>query len=469
MIDNKDKQENIAERAIQRKIPISAYEIILNSISCGVFTIDNNWRITSFNKAAEQIIGIPANEAIGRPCREVLRGNICENNCTMRETLETGKPIIGKNFELIDVRGRRRPVSISTAVFRDKKGRVIGGVESFRDLTIVAELRKEISMAYRFEDIISRSHLMKKIFHTLTLVAESSSTVLIKGESGTGKELAARAVHSHSSRKDNAFIAFNCAALPDTLIESELFGYCAGAFTDARKDKPGRIAPAEGGTLFLDEIGDISPALQIRLLRFLQEHTYEPLGAVQPLKANVRIVAATNRDIDKLVQEGKFREDLYFRINVICITLPPLRDRLEDVPLLVNHFIQKLNQINDKKIEGISDHALSLLMTYDYPGNIRELQNAIEHAFVLCLEDKIQPGHLPGHINRCSPEGKQEQKESEEILSFEHIEAAFLLEALKRNNYNCPQTARYLGMHETTLYRKIKRLGLSIPEMKIKR
>jgi PAS domain S-box-containing protein len=448
------------------KLPPNAQEIILDSISCGVFTVDNDWRITSFNRAAEQIIGIPREEALGRPCREVLRGDICEGKCALQETLRTGKPIIGRPFELIDVEGKRRPVSISTAVFKDADGRVLGGVESFRDLTVVAELRKEISRAYRFEDIISRSHLMRKVFDIITVVAETGSTVLIEGESGTGKELVARAIHSHSGRKGKAFVAVNCAALPDTLLESELFGYKAGAFTDARKDKPGRFALAEGGTLFLDEIGDISPALQVRLLRFMQEHTFEPLGSVEPVKADVRIIAATNRNLEELVREGRFREDLYFRVNVIRIHLPPLRDRMEDVPLLVEQFIKRFNRIQDKKVVGISDRALSLLMAYSFPGNVRELENVMEHAFVLCRQGEIQPEHLPESISRRFVNEGPGQNEREETASLKQLEAAFLLNALKRHNYCFRETARSLGVHKTTLYRKIKRLGIRVPSAK---
>lgn len=450
-------------RAARSKLPNNAQEIILDSISCGVFTIDDSWRITSYNRAAEHILGIPREEALGRPCREVLRGDICECNCALRETLRTGKPIVGRPFELIDVRGRRRPVSISTAVFEDADGKVLGGVESFRDLTVVKQLRKEISRAYRFEDIISRSQLMRRVFDVLPHIAETTSTVLIEGESGTGKELIARAIHSHSARKKKPFVAVNCAALPETLLESELFGYKAGAFTDARKDKPGRIALAEGGTLLLDEIGDISPAFQVRLLRFLQERSFEPLGAVETVQADVRVIAATNRDLDQLVAEGRFREDLYFRVNVIRIRLPALRERLEDVPLLVEHFIKRFNRLQGKKVAGITDEVLSLLMDYRYPGNVRELENAIEHAFVLCREGEIRPKHLPERLSRRFVTERPRENEREEIASLTQMEAAFLLKALKRNNYCCRETARSLGIHKTTLYRKIKRLGIAIP------
>jgi len=443
-------------------LPDNFLHLILDSISCGIFTVDASWRITFFNTAAEHLTGVPREEALGRPCREVLRGDICDGNCALRETLRTGKPIVGKPFELIDVRGRRYPVSISTMVFKDAEGRPLGGVESFRDLTMVAELRKQLSQTAQFEDIISRSHKMRKIFDVLTMVAETSSTVLIEGETGTGKELISRAIHSLSSRKEKAFVAVNCAALPDTLLESELFGYKAGAFTDAFRDKPGRIAQAEGGTLLFDEIGEISPVLQVRLLRFLQEHTYEPLGAVGSVKADVRVIAATNRDLDELVREGRFREDLYFRVDVVRIRVPPLRERMEDIPLLVEHFIERFNRIQDKKIGGVTDDALDLLMAYRYPGNVRELENVIERAFVLCRDGKIQPKHLPEHITGPSLRGEPPRCECVDPPPLDSLEAEYMLSALKRNNYNCQETARSLGIHRTTLYRKIKRLGIAL-------
>ena len=443
-------------------LPDNFQHLILDSISCGIFTVDASWRITFFNTAAEHLTGVRREEALGRPCREVLRGDICDGNCALRETLRTGKSIVGKPFELIDVRGRRHPVSVSTMVFKDAEGRPLGGVESIRDLTMVAELRKELSHTAQFEDIISRSHKMRKIFDVLTMVAETSSTVPIEGETGTGKELISRAIHSLSSRKEKAFVAVNCAALPDTLLESELFGYKAGAFTDAFRDKPGRIAQAEGGTLLFDEIGEISPVLQVRLLRFLQEHTYEPLGAVGSVKADVRVIAATNRDLDELVREGRFREDLYFRVDVVRIRVPPLRERMEDIPLLVEHFIERFNRIQDKKIGGVTDDALDLLMAYHYPGNVRELENVIERAFVLCRDGKIQPKHLPENITGPSLREEPPRCECMDPPPQDSLEAEYMLSALKRNNYNCQETARSLGIHRTTLYRKIKRLGIAL-------
>ncbi|MCK4606689.1 MAG: sigma 54-interacting transcriptional regulator, partial [candidate division Zixibacteria bacterium] len=353
---------------------------ILDSIADGVFTVDREWRITSFNRAAEEITGILKEEAIGQRCCDVFHASICETNCALKETFETGGAVVNRAVYIIDADGERVPISISTAVLKDKSGNTIGGVETFRDLSAIEELRRELEKKYSFNDIVSKSNKMSQLFNILPSIAQSDSTVLIEGESGTGKELVARALHNLSHRKDKPIVAVNCGALPDTLLESELFGYKAGAFTDARKDKPGRFAMADAGTIFLDEIADISPALQVRLLRVIQERTYEPLGATESVQADVRIVTATNRDIEKLVSKGEFRQDLYYRINVVRIKLPPLRERKEDIPLLIDHFIRRFNNLKKKYISDISPDALAVLMDYEYPGNIRELENIIEHA-----------------------------------------------------------------------------------------
>lgn len=439
---------------------VTAQSIILDSIAEGVFTVDRDWRITSFNRAAQQITGIPRERAIGQPCKDIFRANICESECTLRQTIRTGRPVVGKTVTILDADGDRKTISISTALLRDESGDILGGVETFRDLTPIERLRKQVTRAYRFEDILSCNHRILQLFEILPAIAETPSTVLITGETGTGKELFARAIHNQSPHRRKPFVAVNCGALPDTLLESELFGYKAGAFTDAKKDKPGRLALAEGGTLFLDEIGDITPALQVRLLRFLQDRVYEPLGSVQPVKADVRIIAATNKDLLNLVRKGCFRDDLYYRINVVKLDLPRLRERMEDVPLLAEYFIQRLNSLQGKNVAGLTDEALACLMAYDYPGNIRELENILERAFVLCRAGLIEREHLPPGLCQlpCA-----DCPRDITLNSFEQIEAAFLMSALRRNNWNRAQTARQLGIHKTTLFRKIKALALVAP------
>lgn len=440
--------------------------IILDSIADGVFTVNLEWKITSFNRAAEEITGIKKNEAIGRHCWEVFKASICEQGCLLRKTIETGYSFVNQSIFIVNSEGERIPVSISTALLKDNKGKTIGGVETFRDLSVVEELRKELADKHTFLDIISKNKEMKRLFGMLELIAESDTTVLIEGESGTGKELFAKAIHSISNRRKGPLITINCSSIPDTLLESELFGYKAGAFTDAKKDKSGRLALAEGGTLFLDEIGDISQLLQAKLLRVLQDKVYEPLGSTSSLKANVRIVAATNKNLEKLVKNGAFRDDLYYRVNVVKLLLPPLRKRKEDIPLLSEHFIRKFNRLNDRKIQEISPEALSILMSHYFPGNIRELENIIEYASLVCKKIILGIEHLPEYLHqqsdntRISPPNALPQQE----FSFNDIERNFIFKALRENSWNRSITAAKLGIHPTTLWRKIKRLKLEIPK-----
>lgn len=398
---------------------------------------------------------------MNKHCWDVFRANICEGNCALKHTLATKKPIINTAVWILNTNGERIPISISTAILKDKSGNIIGGVETFRDLSVVEELRKQLHGRYEFGDIISRNRKMQELFEILPDIANSSSSVLIEGESGTGKELLARAIHNMSARADKPFVAVNCAAIPDTLLESELFGYKAGAFTDAKVDKPGRFTRAQGGTIFLDEIGDISSALQSKLLRVIQERNFEPLGSTESVSVDVRIITATNKNLDEMVKSGQFRQDLYYRINVVRLKLPPLRERKEDIPLLVERFISQFASIQGKDISGISESAMALLMAYNYPGNIRELQNIIEHGFVLCKGGLIEPVHLPEHIQ---PKNKAVQAAASEARTLGEIEKILIMEALKRNNYNRTATARELGIHKTTLLRKLKRFNITLPE-----
>ena len=427
--------------------------VILDSISEGVFTVDSDWRITSFNRAAEEITGIHRQKAIGQHCRDVLRADACETDCTLAATMQTGKAIMNKAVHIIDADGKRKPIAISTALLKDADGKVIGGVEMFRDISAIEQLRKKIESKYSCEDIISQSHKMQDLFAILPNIAESNTTILIEGKSGTGKELFARAIHNLSFRRDKPFVAVNCGALPDTLLESELFGYKAGAFTDAKKDKAGRFALAEGGTIFLDEIGDISPAVQVKLLRVLQEKTYEPVGAVSTVKADVRIITATNKKLSELVKANKFRDDLYYRINVMKLELPPLGARKEDVPLLVDHFISRFNQLHNKNICCVTNEVTAALLAYDYPGNVRELENIIEHCFVLCQGEVIETKHLPASVR---PALKAESAQDSEPATIKQMEIIMIAQALKRNKGNKTATARELGIDKSTLFRKMK-------------
>jgi PAS domain S-box-containing protein len=439
------------------QIPHHVTEIILESISDGVFTVDHAWRITSFNRAAEVITGIPREQAVGKHCWDIFRSNMCEKDCALRRTMKHGKSFMDTATYIITSEGHRVPVVVSTSLLKDTEGEVLGGVETFRDMSLVEELRKELEGRFQVGDIVSRSPGMHKIFRILPQVAESDSTVLIQGETGTGKELLARAIHELSPRCKRPFVPVNCGAFPDTLLESELFGYKKGAFTDATRDKPGYLAKAEGGTILLDEIGDLSAAFQVRLLRVLQDRTYQPLGATEPLQANVRILAATNRDLTNLVGKGIFRQDLFYRLNVIRLDLPSLRERKEDIPMLVKHFLGRLSRLRGKSLKGISQEALSLLMFHDYPGNIRELENIIEHAFVLCPEGQIEVHCLPDNLwvsrHLLAGRGKMD-------ATLKSAEAQLILDTLEQNGYNRVAAARDLGIHKSTLFRKMKALGM---------
>lgn len=436
-------------------------DAILESISDGVFTVDKQWRVTSFNRAAEEITGVPREEALGRLCSEVFRSSMCGADCALQKTLKTGKPVIGKSGYIIDADGNRISISISTAVLRDGRGIVVGGAETFRDLSEIEALRQELQGKYRMGDLSSRSPLMQKVFEVLPAIAASPSTVLLLGETGTGKELLARTIHSLSPRNKDPFVAVNCGALPETLLESELFGYKAGAFTGANRDKPGRFALARGGTLFLDEIGEITPALQVRLLRVLQERTFEPLGSTRSEKADVRVIVATNRDLATRMSQGLFREDLYYRVNVVRLELPPLRRRKEDVPLLADQFVARFNRLQQKSVQGVAPEALSLFMAHDWPGNIRELENVIERAFVLISDGQIGIEQLPEEFTKLSSPAGMDQniRSAHDILDAQAIRAA-----LEKKDFNRLAAARELGIHKTTLFRRMKRLGLILPE-----
>lgn len=438
----------------------SRESVILDSINEGVFTVDLDWHIMTFNRAAEKITGVSRQEAVGRPCSEILRADVCEKDCALRRTLSNGAPIVNATAHVVNHLGKRITVRLSTALVNDESGRVIGGVETFQDLSQIEQLQKELQERYTFEDIVGRSSAMRKLFEIVPRIAESSSTVLIEGPSGTGKELFARAIHHLSPRRNKRFVVVNCAALPDTLLESELFGHKAGAFTDARSDKPGRFVLADGGTIFLDEIGDISPAMQVRLLRVLQDRIVEPLGSVESIKVDVRIVAATNKELAQLVREGRFRDDLYYRIRVVQLKIPDLRQRREDIPLLVDHLVAKFTSLQGKDIAGVSDEVMARLMEYDYPGNVRELENIIEQAFVLCRGGLIELHHLPPELRPFGTIGIGQIQPTSLKVMGKHL----IAETLRRYHGNRGKAARELGIDASTLYRKIKALKLDVPE-----
>ena len=473
------------------------YPLILDCITEGVFTVDAEFRITYLNAAAESITGIDRDQAIGHKCHEVLRATICQSGCALRRSVDTGKPQNNVQATILNADMESIPLCVSTSALRGRDGELLGGVETFRDISEIETLRSELSGRRVFGDIIGASPAMQEIFQIVPDIAKTSASVLIEGASGTGKELVAQAIHDLSPRSDSAFIGVNCAALPDTLLESELFGYVRGAFTDAHHDKPGCFQAAHGGTLFLDEIGDISPAMQVKLLRVLQNGEFQPLGGTRTKHVDVRVIAATNRDLKQMVAAGEFREDLYYRLRVIPIVIPPLAERREDIIPLVEHYVARLAARTGKPISEVTASALAALYDYTFPGNVRELINILERAFVMCHGDRIDLAHIPAEVTAPAPYplpatstepllrgghsgGKPgpsrrlgHLKPSERRLLRTHPEAGaatmaaisrpevrFLVEALEANDWNRSATALALGIARSTLWRRMKEYEL---------
>lgn len=423
-------------------------QIIFENIQDGVFTVNRHCIITAFNRAAEQITGFSRREAIGRHCFDIFRTEVCHKQCALKDTLKSEEPISNVRVTIITKEGCEIPISVSSTILRDENRQILGAVEFFNDISEVEQLHKRLNTENVLDNIISASEQMQGIINLLPDVAQAECNVLIEGPSGSGKELVAQAIHSLSPRKYGPYIKINCGALPATLLESELFGYEKGAFTDAKRKKPGMFCLANGGTLLLDEIGEMEPSLQAKLLRVLNNGEYQPLGSTQTLRTDARIVASTNADLLKKIGIGEFREDLYFRINVVSIRIPPLSRRHEDIPQLVDHFIKKTRLEIRKPIKGISPQALSCLLRYDFPGNVRELENAIQHAFVMCHGEEIQLSHLPHTIvTNSEMNGHHDPPEKEE--------KDLILEVLRRNRGNKSRAARELGMHRSTLWRKL--------------
>ncbi len=440
--------------------PISQarFETVINSISDGVFAVDGEWRLTCFNSAAERTTGVRREDALGQRCSDVLRTDICEDACALRYTMETGQPIVNLPIHIRDENGDLVPVTISTALLKDQDGRVIGGVETFRDLNMVKNLLRDVEATVGGEEIVTADPHLRQILEIVPTIAASDSTILIEGESGTGKGLLAKQIHRLSTRSNGPLVTINCGAIPEQLLESELFGYRAGAFTGADRDKQGRVATAQGGTLFLDEIGDLPLSLQVKVLRLIQERVYEPLGDVQSLTADVRIIAATNRDLARLVEKRGFRRDLYYRVNVIRLVMPPLRERPSDIALLAEAILRRLSIARGKIVDSISREVVRRLMRHDFPGNVRELENILEHAHVLSTGREIEVEDLPDWLQT-----PVDFEHSKEPASLEELEARFLRDVLARKSWNRTAAARELGIHKTTLHRKIRRLGLELP------
>jgi PAS domain S-box-containing protein len=433
-------------------------DAIINSIADGVVTLSRDLAVTSFNRSAERITGYSAEEVLGRPCHTVFKSRGCEKACPVRELTHSDKSIVEVEMDIASKDGSLIPVSVSAALLRDENGDVVGAVESFRDLSRVKTLTEELKAKYSFRNIIGKSHEMQEVYNLIRSVARTNVTAIIQGDTGTGKELAARAIHYESPRAGEPFVVVHCAALPETLLESELFGHVRGAFTGATSDRKGRFQLADRGTLFLDEISEVSPSTQVKLLRVLENKQFERVGDSRTTQVDVRLICATNRNLKQMISEGTFREDLYYRINVVSLRLPPLRERDEDIPLLVRHFIEKYNRETGKQVGEVHPDTMDILIDYAWPGNVRELENAIGHAFVHCRGNVILPEHLPQDISEAGGAGTETALKM--LESLEDVEKAAITEMLKRCKGNRSRAAKRLGIGRSSLWRKIKKYGL---------
>lgn len=452
-----DLLENQIQSCISQRKNLEA---ILNSVTDGILAIDRHFRIVNLNLAAEDIIGHPRTEILGQACSDVFTRADGVTGCFLRPIVESGRMVKDADVSVMHPDGKQRKLRITTHALQDEHGQAQGLVAIFRDLTELQALRQAISSQVRFERLVGKNHRMREIYQLIDDIGQSDATVLILGESGTGKELVAEAIHRRSHRSKGPFVKVNCSALSEGLLESELFGHVKGAFTGAFQDKVGRFELADGGTIFLDEIGDISPAVQVKLLRVLQEREFERVGSTQTRQVNVRVVAATHRDLRERMSEGLFRDDLYYRLYVVPIELPALRERKEDLPLLVNHFIEKFQKQTGKPIRELTPEAMNLIMDYDWPGNVRELENAIEHAFVKCHGELIHNADLPLGLLR-EVQGDRPVLPPESVLS----EKDQILSVLERTGWNRSRAARLLGMHRTTIWRKMKEYDIEVPPL----
>ncbi|MCF8069821.1 MAG: sigma 54-interacting transcriptional regulator [Desulfobacterales bacterium] len=449
--------------------------LLLESMAGGVFTLDEEGCITSWNPAMERITGYTSDEALGKSC-SLLKfsrcfGKSCPTGFKTCGIFEYGS-VDGKECFLQNKNGNDIYVVKSARLVRDKSGRLRGVVETITDLTELHKARQKAEEAslqlgniHKLHNIIGKSDLMKQVFSSIKLAADSEATILIQGESGTGKELVAGAIHYNSDRAEMPFVSVNCSALSESLLESELFGHVKGAYTGAIHDRIGRFEEADGGTLFLDEIGEISPLIQLKLLRVLQEREIERVGESVKRKIDIRIITASNKDLYNLVKEGLFREDLYYRLKVFPINMPPLKNRKEDIPLLVSHFINIKNKLTNKNISGIARSATRFLLDYNWPGNVRELENAIEYAFVVCRGDYIDVFDLPVEVRQMGYQHsikENNKKRFAENPIREKLSRDILLELLEASDWNKAEVGRRVGLSRASIWKYMKKWDIPL-------
>jgi len=430
---------------------------ILDSLGEGIFTVDKEFRITFVNRAAEQMLGVKREGAIGRFCKDVLRSQYCASQCPIARVLETAENIYDRPSSIRNGDGELIPIRLNAAILRNGANEPMGGVVSFRDLSFDSEVKEYLKHEGAFHGIIGRSKAMTDIFNIIVEVSDSDAPVLIQGETGTGKELIANAIQATSRRHDKRFVKVNCSSLPAPLLTSELFGHAKGAFTDAVRERMGRFELADSGTIFLDEIGEMPLTMQSQILRVIQDGTFERLGESSTRKVDVRIITATNRDLKSAITSGAFREDLFYRLNVIPILLPPLRDRPEDIPFLVQHLVKKYEIVYGKTICEIPDNTMDLLLQWRWPGNVRELENVVEYAVVRAKQDALfciclLPPALREGLT-C-PEVKRRDGNGD------GLDSAHLIHLLEKHRWNKSKVADALGVNRTTIWRRMKTLGI---------
>ncbi len=443
-------------------------ESILDSLDEGVITLSDDGTVIGINRAACDILDVEKGASIERACPFLLGDEVCSQSSLLRQSIADRKPIRDLEVQIRTATGQKKTLNVRTNILRSEVGGARGGLVIFRDITELSRLRRDLGQRTHLHNIIGKSKAMQAVFQLTEQVAQTEASVLIEGETGTGKELVARAIHHLSHRSAGPFIAVNCSALPETLLESELFGHVEGAFTGAVRDKIGRFQAAEGGTIFLDEVGDISPAIQVKLLRVLQERTIERVGDQQPVPVDIRVISATNRALSELVQQGRFRQDLLYRLRVVPVRIPALRERRDDIPLLAQHFVNRFRESTGRPIEGIDEGTLALVLDYHWPGNVRELENAIEYAFVKAREGLIAPDHLPPELHK-----RIEAREAIASAALQpgtrttrrqHLTPQTVADTLEKTAWNISKAARKLNVSRTTLYKRITEYGLENPD-----
>jgi PAS domain S-box-containing protein len=437
-------------------------KIILDNLDIGVLTVDRGGHVTFFNNRAETITGFNRGDVLGKPCSLIFGKTASHDMLLFNETIADAQARSSTAGEIQTREGQAIPMRANYMALKNEDGRIVGGLATISDLSLKYQFNSEIKGRYTFYDMVGKDPAIQKIFEIVPVVASSDATILIEGPTGTGKDVLAKVIHNASTRSKKPLVKVNCAALPDNLLESEMFGYVKGAFTGAETDKPGRFQEADGGSIFLDEIGDLPLSLQAKLLRVLEDKEFYPLGSRKTTKVDVRIISATNQNLAQLVAEKRFREDLFYRLNVMRLDLPPLKDRRGDIPLLISHILKRLCATRDTMVEKFSNDALEVLLNYDYPGNIRELENIIEHALIVCQDKIIERNHLPlslqGAISSPLPSGDRRLVDKE----IEFSEKTIILDMLRKYNWNKGRTAAALDINRTTLWRKMKKYNISV-------